>query len=163
LLPFSRLLMPVILAVITVILLAGTTMLRTGQPVIESFTADRLAVDYALVEEGVEAVNMSWKAVGLADQHRMRMEAWVAERWVLIGEDFAPEKSDRIVISHPLTFGPPLYRLSVLDASGNITAEKYLELSYTEAETEPLIVEFMAPVSGGPQAGALNRVELTVP
>lgn len=163
--PFSHLLMPVTFAIIAVILLTGTTLLRAGQPVIEVFTADRLAVDYERVEEGVEAVNMSWKAVGLADQHRMRMEAWVGERWVLIGEDFAPEKSDRIVISHPLTFGHPLYRLSVLDASGTIAAEKYLELSYLEAEAdaEPLITEFMAPVSGGLQADALNRDELTVP
>jgi hypothetical protein len=141
----------------------GVLVLRANQPVIELFTADRLRVDYLLVEEGIEAVNMSWKAVNLSDSHRMRMEAWVGERWVLIGEGFAPEKSDRIVVSHPLSFGQPLYRLSVLDSGDQIVTEKLLELDYNESSTQPQIAQFIAPVRGGILANALQQGEVTVP
>src|SRR3982751_3400069 len=78
--------------------------IRGTQPYIDFYTADRLVVDYPGVEAGVEAVNMSWKAVNVSGEDFMRMEAWVNGRWVLIGEHFAPEKSDRIVVSHPLSF-----------------------------------------------------------
>ncbi|MBA3873307.1 MAG: hypothetical protein H0X30_29590, partial [Anaerolineae bacterium] len=113
----------------------SVTVLRDTQPLIESYTADRLAVDYRGVEAGTEAVNMSWKADNVSDDNFMRMEAWVGERWVLIGEHFAPEKSDRIVISHPLSFAHPLYRLTILNKDGEIVDERKLELTYDDTQT----------------------------
>src|SRR4051812_25169953 len=113
---------------IAVIGIFSVTVIRGTHPYIDFYTADRLAVDYPGVEEGIEAVNMSWKAVNVSDGNFMRMEAWVGGRWVLIGEHFVPEKSDRIVVSHPLSFDHPLYRLTILDGSGTIIDEKRLEL-----------------------------------
>lgn len=141
----------------------GVRVLRSTQPTIEFYTADRLAVDYPGVEEGVEAVNMSWKAINVSGENFMRMEAWVGERWVLIGEHFAPEKSDRIVVSHPLSFGHPLYRLTILSGSGEIIDERKLELTYTNAETKPQIVQFIAPVRGGVAADELKSGDVSVP
>ncbi|MEP6989266.1 MAG: hypothetical protein ABI970_26940, partial [Chloroflexota bacterium] len=141
----------------------SVTVLRDTQPLIESYTADRLAVDYRGVEAGTEAVNMSWKADNLSRDNFMRMEAWVGERWVLIGEHFAPEKSDRIVISHPLSFAHPLYRLTILNKDGEIVDERKLELTYADTQTTPQIVEFNAPARGGAPADALNSGSLYVP
>lgn len=141
----------------------SVTVLRGTQPFIEFYTADRLAVDYPAVEEGVEAVNMSWKATNVSGENFMRMEAWVGEKWVLIGEHFAPEKSDRIVVSHPLTFAHPLYRLTILSGSGEIIDERKLELTYADTGTKPEIVQFIAPVRGGVEADALKSGEVNVP
>ncbi len=49
----------------------------------------------------------------------MRMEAWVGERWVLIGEHFAPKKSDRIVVSPP-PFRSIRYRLRFSTDVGSV-------------------------------------------
>ena len=141
----------------------SVTVLHGTHPFIESYTADRMAVDYRDVEAGVEAVNMSWKAVNLSGDNFMRMEAWVGVKWVLIGDHFAPKKSDRIVISHPLSFAHPLYRLTILNKNGEIVDERKLELTYTETKTTPQIVEFMAPARGGAPADALNSGKLYVP
>ncbi len=141
----------------------SVTVLRGTQPYIDFYTADRLAVDYPSVEAGVEAVNMSWKAVNVSGENFMRMEAWVGGRWVLIGEHFAPEKSDRLVVSHPLSFAHPLYRLTILNGRGEIIDERRLELAYTDTGTTPQIVQFIAPVRGGITVDALNSGELRVP
>ncbi len=146
-----------------VLLIFGVTAIRGTQPSIEFYTADRLAVDYPGVEAGIEAVNMSWKAVNLSSDDFMRMEAWVGGRWVLIGEHFAPEKSDRIVVSHPLTFAHPLYRLSILNGRGKMIAERPLEFSYAETRTTPQIVQFIAPVRGGVNKTALSQGAFSVP
>lgn len=144
-------------------LLFGVTVLRGMQPSIEFYTADRLVVDYPGVEAGLEAVTMSWKAVNVPGDHFMRMEAWVGGRWVLIGEHFAPEKSDRIVVSHPLGFSTPLYRLTILDSSGQIADERRLEIGYSDAETTPRIAQLTAPVRGGIPVDALQNGSVTVP
>lgn len=148
---------------IAVLGIFGVTIVRGTQPTIEFYTADRLAVDYAGVEAGTEAVNMSWKAVNLSGEDFMRMEAWVGERWILIGERFEPEKTDRIVISHPLSFAHPLYRLTILNGRGEIIDEQSLELTYLDTETTPQIFQFVAPVHGGVSADALSSGEVIVP
>ncbi len=152
-----------LLILIAVLVIFSVSVLRGTQPFIEFYTADRLAVDYPTVEEGIEAVNMSWKAVNVAGDNFMRMEAWVGEKWVLIGEHFAPEKSDRIVVSHPLSFAHPLYRLTILNAQGEIIDERKLELAYSNRETKPQIVQFISPVRGGVAADALKNGDLSVP
>ncbi|HEX2908988.1 MAG TPA: SGNH/GDSL hydrolase family protein [Phototrophicaceae bacterium] len=152
------------LGILTVALaILGVTAIRGTQPAIEFYTADRLAVDYPGVEAGMEAVKMSWKAVNVSGENFMRMESWVNERWVLIGEHFAPEKSDRIVVSHPLRFAHPLYRLTILNGRGEIINERRLELSYAETETTPEIIQFIAPVRGGVARNALKQGDLNVP
>jgi hypothetical protein len=82
---------------------------------------------------------------------------------VLIGQHFEPEKTDRIVVSHPLNFAHPLYRLTILNERGEIIDERRLELSYADTETTPQIVQFIAPVRGGVPADALNNGEMSVP
>lgn len=151
-----------VVILVVAIAVISVTVSRGTQPAIEFYTADRLEVDYPSVEAGMEAVNMTWRAVHVSGDHFMRMEAWVGERWVLIGEHFAPEKSDRIVVSHPLTFAHPLYRLTILDGRGDIVAERRLELGYIDRETTPQILQFIAPVRGGVAKNALNSGELSV-
>jgi hypothetical protein len=141
----------------------GVTIVRGTQPSIEFYTADRLAIDYAGVEAGTEAVYMSWKAVNLSGADFMRMEAWVGERWILIGEHFEPEKSDRIVVSHPLSFANPLYRLTILNGRGEIIDEQRLELTYSDTAMTPQILQFIAPVRGGVAADVLDSGALSVP
>lgn len=148
---------------VTLLLLAAFLIFTQNRPRILTYTADPQTVDYRGVEAGTEAVMMSWRAEGLREGNFMRMEAWVGERWVLIGEGFAPEKSDRIVVSHPLAFAAPLYRLTIVSDDGTIAAEQRLTLSYTEIVTEPHIMQFIAPVRGlTPDALATGTVTIPV-
>ena len=154
------------LAVPVLVLIVGgiaVRMLSQPGPFIESFTADHAEVDYEAVEAGLEAVNMSWRAVNLDGGHFMRMEAWVDGRWILIGEHFAPEQTDRIVISHPLSFDLPRYRLTILNAGGAVMAERQLVLHYSSTQSQPIIEQFIAPVRGGIPADAWSRGEVEVP
>lgn len=111
-------------------------------PTIEYFTVDNLALNYPAVERGVEAANFSWRAVGLRDGDEMQMHAWVGGQWVVIGTGFEPEKTDRLVIAHPLDYILPRYRLSVVDSTGTIVAEQILELNYAPPEGLPVISMF---------------------
>jgi len=125
-------------------------------PRVIRYTSDRQHVDYAKTEAGIEAVQMTWRAVRLRDVHHMMMHAWVNNQWVLIGEGFAPEKTDRIVVSHPLSFERPRYRLAIVDASGQIVHQKFLELDYMTETENPEIAEFNAPVANGIPRDALD-------
>lgn len=125
------------------ILLTSIAARAQSTPIIEYFTVDNDALSYPRVEAGVEAANFSWRAVGLRQGDRMQMHALVGGQWALIGEDFEAEKTDRLVIAHPLDFIPPTYRLSVVDAGGEIVAEAFLELHYAPPEGLPRIAFFL--------------------
>jgi hypothetical protein len=113
-------------------------------PTIEYFTVDKTTLDYPAVEAGTETAVFSWRAVNLREGDRMQMHALVGGQWGLIGEGFEPEKSDTLVIAHPLDFVLPKYRLSVVDASGTIVAEAFLELPYAPQTELPTISMFLA-------------------
>lgn len=128
----------------SVLLLTASTLHAQSLPVIESFTVDNPALNYAAVEGGTEAANFSWRAVGLRAGDKMQIHALVGGQWALIGEGFDPEKTDRLVIAHPLDYVVPRYRLSVADASGAIVAEQFLDLSYAPPGEPPTISMFLA-------------------
>lgn len=113
-------------------------------PTIEYFTVDNTALSYPAVEAGTEAANFSWRAVGLRPGDEMQMHALVSGQWVVIGTGFEPEKTDRLVIAHPLDFVPPQYRLSVVDSNGVIVTESIIELGYAPPEGLPEISMFLA-------------------
>lgn len=129
--------------VLCLLLFMGVETQAQPAPTIEYFTVDNHALDYPAVEAGVEAANFSWRVVGLREGDQMQMHALVGGQWRLIGAGFAPEKTDRLVIAHPLHFIPPTYRLSVVDAAGTPVAEHVLELSYAPPEGPPTVSMFL--------------------
>lgn len=138
----------ILLMCMVLLLCAGLTAQAQSLPTIELFTVAGGPISYPAVEAGEAAADFSWRAVGLRDGDRMQLHALVGGAWVLIGEDFAPEKTDRLVIAHPLDFIPPTYRLSVVDAAGSIVAEQILELSYAPPDGPPTIAMFLPFPSG---------------
>ncbi|MCZ7544301.1 MAG: hypothetical protein M5R40_12555 [Anaerolineae bacterium] len=130
--------------VLCLLLFMGVETQSQPAPTIEYFTVDNHALDYPAVEAGVEAANFSWRVVGLREGDQMQMHALVGGQWRLIGAGFAPEKTDQLVIAHPLDFIPPTYRLSVVDAAGTPVAEHVLELSYAPPEGPPTVSMFLA-------------------
>jgi hypothetical protein len=115
-----------------------------SMPTIEYFTVDKEFLNYPAVEGGTETAVFNWRAINLREGDRMQMHALVGGQWGLIGTDFEPEKSDTLVIAHPLDFAMPQYRLSVVDASGTIVAEAFLELPYASQTELPVISMFLA-------------------
>lgn len=128
-------------------LLFGIVAQAQSLPTIEFFTVDNNALNYPAVEAGTETANFSWRAVGLREGDRMQMHAWVGGQWALIGENFEAEKTDTLVIAHPLDFILPRYRLSVVGAGGQIAAEQILELNYAAPDGLPTITMLLPFVS----------------
>ncbi len=128
---------------ICLFLFTGLVVQAQTLPTIELFSVDDEALSYPAVEAGTAAADFHWRAVGLRDGDRMQLHAWVGGEWALVGEDFAPEKTDRLVIAHPLDFVPPTYRLAVVDAGGRIVAEQALELSYAPPDEPPAVAMFL--------------------
>jgi hypothetical protein len=126
------------------LLFAAISTYAQSMPTIEYFTVDKEFLDYPAVEGGTETAVFNWRAVNLREGDRMQMHALVGGQWGLIGTDFEPEKSDTLVIAHPLDFVVPQYRLSIVDASGAIVTEALLELPYAPQTELPTISMFLA-------------------
>lgn len=148
------------------VLILGTPVAAQTGPAITEFTYDGIPLGYDEVEQGIASAVFSWRAVNVAPPYRMQMHALVGGRWVLIGEDFAPVKSDTLVIAHPLSFSLPTYRLSIVDAGGVIVDEARLALAYaaTDPDGAPQITSFsvLTPDSISRQALAAGAARLTV-
>lgn len=139
----TRWMIVVFLLFLSMFLTAVLPVSAQALPIIEYFTVDNDALNYPAVENGTEAANFSWRATGLRPGDEMQMHALVGGQWVVIGTGFEPQKTDRLVIAHPLDFILPRYRLSVVDSAGAIVAEQTLELHYAPPNGLPSISMFL--------------------
>jgi hypothetical protein len=127
---------------ITIFILLGLTGISWAQsrPSIDEFTVDRDDLSPEGVERGFEVANFSWSVSGLRPDDRLQMHALVGEGWALIGENFESVKTDQLVIAHPLDFVKPTYRLSVVNATGERSAVRIIEIEYAPNPFEPPII-----------------------
>jgi|GEM_PF-4177259 len=124
------------LLILTILFLLTLPVSAQGEPEIISFSYDGIPLTYDLVEQGVAEADFTWQAINVTVPYRMQMHAFVGGQWALIGEDFDPAKSDRLVIAHPLSFSMPSYRLSIVDAAGQIVDEAHLRLTYADSDPD---------------------------
>lgn len=138
------------------VLAAGAAPAAQGTPVIPTiiaFSADLASVSLSDVEAGTAETTLSWHVVHVGSDQRLALEFYELNQWVSLieaGDFILPVGSRTITVGHPLNFGPPTYRLTVLEGrQGRVVDQMYLTIPYSaEAESAPAITTFASEVQG---------------
>ncbi|MAS37031.1 MAG: hypothetical protein CL610_23730 [Anaerolineaceae bacterium] len=140
-----------IIALVCIWLLGTLTAVAQTQnaiPVIVTFQADPAAFTVDAAESGDTDVTFSWQVINMPDDARLVLHGRSLGGWVLaIPEDQPLEASGSatLMVQHPLDFEPPIYRLSLVDAAGQLLDERLLVLPYEVVpDVEPQIDLFTA-------------------
>lgn len=146
-----------VLCTVIAVLLAGVAPLNAQSdpdlpPTIINFTSSVEGLTLAEVEAGTMTTNLSWQIIGVTSAHRVVLERYTINAWQSLLTDTAetlPAAGDRdVVVEHPNNFGPPMYRLGVLDAAGRLLDQRVAVIDYEKPEdaSDPRIVTFEAGV-----------------
>ncbi len=106
-------------------------------PAIVTLSADLPAIAVADAEAGVTPVTLSWSTVDVQPGQTLRLDAYILHQWTsLLNEGEALELAGQrtLRVEHPLNFGAPTYRLSILGADGATLDQRVLTIPYLDAE-----------------------------
>jgi hypothetical protein len=135
----------VIVPILLMILLAAGYVLALTQaaaipsPTIVLFGSDLPSLTLASAEAGATSVVLSWHVLNVAEPYQLHLDAYELNEWVSLldeDEELSPTGTRTLFVTHPVNFGPPTYRLSVVDEEGQVLDERTLIVPY-EVETEP--------------------------
>lgn len=146
-----------VLCTVIAVLLAGTLTLhaqgdRDLPPTIITFASSVESLTLAEVEAGTMTANLSWQIIGVTSAHRVVLDRYTINGWQSLLTDTAetlPAAGDRdVVVEHPHNFGPPMYRLGVLDSAGRLLDQRIVVIDYELPGDagDPRIVTFEAGV-----------------
>ncbi len=132
-------------------------------PTIISFTSSIDTITLADAEAGTETATLAWQVVGVQPENRIVLQAYVINAWESLltppAETLTASGSLDVPIQHPHNFGPPTYRLVILDAAGRILEERVLVINYErdpDADA-PHIETFETEVESLDAAALTNR------
>ncbi len=140
-----------IVLAITLTVLAGLVPGAAAQsgpsPTIFAFTSDRAQVTVAEVESGDLVTTLAWHIAHVTERHRIALHTYQGNAWVPLATEspLPPVGSREVPITSPQNFGPPTYRISVLDTYGTVLDERTLVIAYDPddlAALEPAITSF---------------------
>lgn len=111
-------------------------------PTIVFFTADTPpTLTVADAELGQIEITLRWKTVNAGSDLQARLEVLSLNTWLSLtkpdGVPFLPTDSFPTLYQHPLNFAPPTYRLSIVDAAGNLITQQFLTVPYTFDPNSP--------------------------
>lgn len=120
-------------------------------------------------ERGDISATLNWHVIHTdVSGHTLLLEAYRINGWVRItneAEDDAPWDfvgSRTLDLQHPLNFGIPTYRLTLLDNDENILEQRIITVPYDEIEDTPQIVAFDRTDNAGSNVGVvwdvINRI-----
>lgn len=110
----------------------GTTL-----PTVVTFTADLPGITVADAEAGVTPVTLTWTTVNMAPGQTVALDAYVLQNWVSLvtsGETLEASGQRTLMVEHPLNFGTPTYRLSILGTDGATIDQRVLSVPYIVAD-----------------------------
>ncbi len=141
----------IVISVLIVALGLGTLPVVHAQgqfpPTIFLFTSDVSEVTLEDAEAGTVTATLRWHVAHVTDAHRVLLQVYHGNGWqkLDIGADpLPPVGVTQIQIAHPLTFGPPMYRLAVVDGQGEVLDERVIVIPYAEVDAMPEIAAFSA-------------------
>lgn len=120
-------------------LVAQTTELP---PAIVSFFSDTFAANFNDVEAGRVQTTFTWRTVNLSANYRLVLETYVANQWLSVSEGMSANNSLTTTLRHPLNFGPPTYRLSIVNGRRQVIDQNIIAIPYTVAEPAPFVQSF---------------------
>lgn len=101
-----------------------------------------------MVEAGEQEITLAWQVIGLREGDQLALDTYRVNNWDSLTQVDAPalEGTGSMVIrlQHPLNFGVPTYRLSIMDSAGTIVDEWILTIPYDVSQTtgSPQITNF---------------------
>ncbi len=147
----KRLIYLLISSLMISIFLLGGLDLATAQtsqpPAIVAFTIDQDTIPLSDAESGLLLTNIHWRTLNMTDKHHLTLETYHLNAWMPVldaDEVLEPIGSHEIAIQHPLNFGKPTYRLSILDEHSTVLDEQIITVEYTESsdDVDPHIEQF---------------------
>lgn len=142
-------------SLLAVLILLSASLVRAqlppAPPTIVTFAADRASITLPEAEAGDQTAALSWQVVNLTDSHRLRLDrqelsGWASELYE--DERLLPSGTRPTLVKHPLNFGAPTYRLSIVDEAGNMLDAHYITIPYEPSEeAQPRIEGFSSAVT----------------
>jgi len=122
-------------------------------PTILRFASDAAPVTVDALEAGELTATLSWHAAHVGEGQQMALAAYRAGGWERLFADEAlpPVGSVTLTLEHPGTFGPPAYRLSILNAAGSVLDERTILIPFADDALQgvrPEIVSFSTTAAG---------------
>jgi len=105
-------------------------------PAVVTLAADLPAIAIADAEAGMTPVTLSWTTVNVQPGQALALDAYVLHEWTSLlnaGDVLEPTGQRTLMVEHPLNFGAPTYRLSILDADGVTLDQRVLSIPYLDA------------------------------
>jgi hypothetical protein len=127
---------------------------ETRPPAIVSFYAvNPVSPSVMQAEQGETSVRLGWQTLNVVDCC-VNLEMLEANHWVsvylkdpeLFPTGLPLNGEVEVPLHHPKNFGPIIYRLSILDYTGKIYDERYLQVELAEeTDKTPTILHFAVP------------------
>lgn len=139
----------VTLLIVVLLAAAGAALAQQGAqvPAVVKLAASVNSITVAEVEAGA-TITLSWHIVNVQAGQRVALDYAVQNGWVTVlnqGETLAPVGSREVTLRDPLNFGPPTFRLTLLNGR-NIVDQRYLIIPYTAPAGPTTIDQFTADV-----------------
>ncbi|MBC7814262.1 MAG: hypothetical protein H7175_24115 [Burkholderiales bacterium] len=118
-------------------------------PTIVTFAADLDTITVSDAEAGQTSATLAWNTVGVTENYRILLEAYQLDGWVSLlnaGDAELPGVGTRVInVQHPLNFGPPTYRLLIVDEGSSVLEQRILTIPYADTDTPATIEAFTSP------------------
>lgn len=100
------------------------------------------------IESGDATATLQWTVANLGD-NQLVVEQLIINTWqpLTFSTDLRPADNRPINLQHPLNYGAPTYRLSIVDATGAILDQRIDQLAYKADGSTPTINAFTAGVA----------------
>lgn len=139
----------------------------TLPPAIVSFSADLSAVTMTALEKREAKTNLSWVVVNLPPDDKIVLQIYQRNEWgdVFPDEPLTGNEEREIIVEPPLNFGPPTYRLAVVNADGDMVEERVLTIPYDMEQMADLVPSVISFGTGDTEldAGAVASREARLP
>ncbi len=116
------------------------------QPAIIKFEADIATITVNAAEKGTADLTLSWHVINVTPDYLLRLDQRRLGGWANVlpeGEVLPAVGNFLLSLQHPLDFGPPTYRLILLDANGGVVDERLVIIPYeTPTDAVPEITLF---------------------
>ncbi|MEP0762117.1 MAG: PD40 domain-containing protein [Chloroflexota bacterium] len=136
------------------IALAAATLNARAQgeygPTILLFTCDRTEVTLDELESGEQTATLAWHIAHMGEGLRVALHTYQGRAWVPIEtpDPLPPVGELSVPLAAPGNFGPPTFRISVVDRAGAILDERTVIIPFDEewlGALEPAIESFTTP------------------
>ncbi len=135
--------------VLSVAVLSSTVMAQTPQPAIVDFSLDYpTPFTVADAESGVVEGVLQWHVINMQEGNfRLELQRRQLQSWETVQDQLAASGNLSVMLQHPLSFGPPTYRLVVFNDQGTTVDQQIVTADYTPSSDAPQITVFTAGVT----------------